>query len=83
MVIKMKRIISDEVLSQFIKIKTDLVFSPDAIELLLEQLNLTVEEILTDILYDLEELAKICNTKQIEKKHVEYVMTKYIEIEEE
>ena len=31
----------------------------------------------------LEELAKICNTKQIEKKHVEYVMTQYIEIEEE
>ena len=79
----MKKIITDEIISQFLKRKTNLVFSPDAVEFLLKQLNLTVEEILTDILYDLEELAKVCDTKRIEKKHVEYVMTQYIEIEEE
>jgi len=83
MVVKMKKIITDEAISQFLKRKTNLIFSSEAIELLSKQLNLTVEEILIDILYDLEELAKICNTKQIEKKHVEYVMTQYIEIEEE
>ncbi|MGQ4913694.1 MAG: hypothetical protein ACP6IU_02975 [Candidatus Asgardarchaeia archaeon] len=79
----MKKFITNEAIYQFLKRKTNLAFSSEAIELLSKQLNLTVEEILTDILYDLEELAKICNTKQIEKRHVEYVMTQYIEIEEE
>lgn len=83
MVKNMKSLVNIDILSKLIKEQTNLEFTEESMKYLLDNVQKVLEDIVTDILLDLQEICKVCDTNIVKKKHLEYVLSYYLTVEEE